>query len=164
MNRRDIVIGIGILLLLAGVVFFRQKGQEENLVVPQTLSVEDQIEKSFNIQIPEDVDKAELKDTTGAGSSAIATRKFENGKFEFSVLADLPDPAQGQFYQGWLIKGEEGSDDFSSVSAGKMRIAKGGWMIEYNSATDYSDHGKVVVSLEKTLDSNIEEKVLEGSF
>src|SRR3989344_6349062 len=130
MTRRDIVIGLIILVLLGGVIFYRQKqrSSEEEMRVPETLSsVQENIEKKFNLRIPEDMDKAELKDVSGAGSSAIATRKFDNGKFNASILADLPDPAAGSFYQAWLVKSEEGKDD-SFISLGKLELAKGGWM------------------------------------
>lgn len=161
MERRDIVIGFIILAILAGFIFWRQRTykEEEELTIPQTLSVEDEIEEMFKVEIPEDVDKAELKDVSGGDASAIATRKYEAGKFIHTVLADLPDPETGKFYQGWLFKGDE-----ALVSTGKMREAKGGWIIEFESSTNYTDYNKVVVTLEGTSDLNPEKHILEGSF
>jgi hypothetical protein len=163
MNRRDIVVGAVILAVLAGVVFWNRDDSEE-INVPQTLSVEDKIEESFNLQIPDDVGRSELKDVSGKDASGIATRKYENGVFEHSVLTDLPDPEQGKFYQGWLTKGSKGEDDYSLVSVGKLRLAKGGYMLDYKSKTDYSSHNQVVVTLEEKFDDTPEEHVLEGSF
>ncbi len=74
------------------------------------------------------------------------------------VLADLPDPEKGSYYEGWLVKGD------SVISTGRMQIAKGGYLLEFNSNTDYSDHSEVVVTKEKTADKNPEEHILEGSF
>ena len=96
MKTRDIVIGLLILLVVAGLVFLRQKNASDDMVVPQTLSSEEQteqnLESKFNIQIPNDVEKAELKDVSGGSSSGIVTHRFENGKFSLSIIADLPEP------------------------------------------------------------------------
>jgi hypothetical protein len=166
MNRRDIVIGVVILAILAGVVYWRQRQapEEEVTQTPETLSVEDALENKFNVQIPEDVDKAELTDVTGGNASAIATRKYEDGTFTFSVLADLPDPESGKFYEAWLVKGEEGDEDYDILPAGKLSVAKGGWTLTYTSKTDYSDHNRVLVSEEEVNDGVPETHILEGSF
>jgi hypothetical protein len=164
MNRRDIVIGGVILLLLSGVIYWRQTTRPEETKIPETLSVEDQLEEKFKFEIPEDVDKTELKDVAGVGATAIATRKYEDGKYTHTALVDIADPEVGTFYQGWIAKGEEGSDDFSIVSTGKLKLAKGGWMIEFESSTDYSDYDKILITQEKFFDNNPEEKLLEGSF
>ena len=167
MKKRDIVIGAVVLLALAGVIFWRQRSRtpKEEMKVPETLSVEDNLEDKFKIQIPEDVDRAELKDVSGGNSSAIATRKYADGKFTHTVLADLPDPSeQGAFYQGWLEKGEKGKEGYAAISTGKLRIAKGGWMLQYESSTDYSEYKKVLITQEKSSDSQPEKTILEGSF
>lgn len=166
MKRRDIVIGLFVLVLLAGALYFRQRSQhpQEETRVPETLSSEQTFEEKFNVQIPDDVDKSELKDISGGNGSGIATRKFANNTFTHSVLLDLSDPQQGSFYEAWLIRGEENSENYSAVSTGKLRLAKGGWTLDFQSSTDLSDHSKVVVSLEKTFDKTIETRILEGSF
>lgn len=164
MNRRDIVIGILILAFLVGMIYWRQtsKKEETETRVPETLSVEDVLEEKFKIEIPEDVEKVELKDISGGDSSGIATRKFESGKFSLTVLADLADPEGSSFYQGWLEKGE--GENYSLFSLGKMSLAKGGYILNFESGTNYSDYQKVLVTLEKSLDKNPEKKILEGSF
>ncbi len=166
MNRRDIVIGFVVLAILAGVVYWRQNREEEDLSTqqPQTLSVEDRIEEKFNVEIPQDVDKAELKDASGGNASGLATRKWANGKFEHSVLADLPDPESGKFYQGWLVKSEEGDEDYSIVSTGRMQLAKGGWSLQFSSGIDYSEYAKVKISQEEISDRTPEKTILEGDF
>ena len=165
MKSRDIVIGIVVLLVIGGLLYLRQRNKAgDEMKVPETLSVEESLEDKFKIQIPEDVDKAELKDVSGGSSSAIATRKYENNKFSHSVLADLPDPEQGSFYEGWLVRGEEGEDNFSVISTVKMSLAKGGYLLEFESNNDYSDYNKVVITLEKVADKLPEKHILEGSF
>lgn len=164
MNKRDIVIGSVVILALAGILYFRQTNKEEDTVVPETLSVEDQIEDKFKYDIPDDVEKAELRDVSGGDSSAIATKDYSENKFSSTLLADLPDPDDGYFYQAWISKGEEGSEGYQILSLGKLYVAKGGWMLDYSSIKDYSDFEKVVITREKVFDSTPEVKVLEGSF
>lgn len=157
MKRNDIVIGIVILALLAGAIYFFRKPQQtvEDLNLPST---EEKIEESFRLEIPDDLPKAELKDVSGGNGSAIATRDFSNNLFTHMVLADLPDAPEGSSYQAWLVKGE------TYMPTGLLRYAKGGYLLEFTSATDYSDYDKVMVTLEKVIDSTPETTVLEGSF
>lgn len=160
MGRRDIVIALIIFALLGVFIYFRNQRikEEESLKVPQTLSVEDKIEEVFRFEIPEDVEKAELKDVSGIDVTGIATRKFEDGKFTHMVLADLPEAPAGKFYQGWLVKGD------NVFTTGRMRIAKGGYLLEFESNIDYSDYKEVLVTEEMTADNAPEKRILEGSF
>ena len=163
MNRRDIVIGIVILALLAGVVYWIRRPKEPLIDLPETPSIEEQIEESFQTEIPEDVEKTEMIDVTGGASTGIGTRKFEDGVYSHTVLADLPDLELG-FYEGWLVTGKEGDEDFDFFSTGRMRLAKGGYILEFSSTTDYSDHQQVVITHELVADATPEDHVLEGSF
>ena len=165
MKRRDIVIAVVVLVVLGALIYWRQKNpRQEELKVPETLSVEESLEEKLNIQIPDDGDKADLKDATGGRSSGIFSRKSENGKFVSSFVADLPMPAAGKYYEAWLVKGEKGSEGYSIVSAGRLRSAKGGYLLDFSSTTDYSGYNKILVTLESKSDSTPEETVLEGSF
>ncbi len=148
MNRRDIVIGIVILAALSAVIYFWRRPEiDEELKVPQTLSVEDQIEDAFNLEIPDDVEKAELRDVSGGDASAIATRKFENGRFELNILADLSD---GSYTADFEKDGEV-------KSLGSLRIAKGGYLLEFRGFEDLSDYSTVRVT-------SGGETILEGRF
>ena len=167
MKRRDIVIGVVVLLVVSGIVYWNQRNRSrEELVVPETVSssLEEALEEKFKIEIPEDVDKAELKDVSGGTASGIATRKFENSTYTHTIIADLPDLEGGTFYQSWLVKGEEGDNNFSLISTGRPRLGKGGWTLNFESKTDYSDHGKVLISLENKADNTPEKRILEGNF
>lgn len=157
MKKRDIVIGFVILAVLAGIIYWVRRPVDK-LKVPSTPSVEEKIEGVFNIEIPEDAEKAQLEDVTGGDASGIATRSYEDGRFTHVVLADLPDPEVGSFYEAWLVRGN------NFVSTGKLRIAKGGYLLEFESGVDYSDFDEVVVTLETVEDRNPEQYILEGSF
>jgi hypothetical protein len=161
MKSRDIVIGVLVLVLLGGIVYWRQKNNKTiPLKVPETLSTEKTLEDKFKIDIPEDVDKAELKDISGGNGSGIATKDFKDGKFTSSVIVDLPAPGQGEKYQAWLSK----DDGSGSTLLGTLRSAKGGYMLDYKSDKDMSDLSKVNVTLEKKLDNTPEKTVLEAKF
>lgn len=168
MNRRDIVIGGVILLILAGVFYFRSKNDDSAMKVPETKveasSTEQSMEDKFKVSIPDDAPKAELKSVSESDASGIATRKDADGSHEVMILADLPNPEKGMVYQGWLVKGEEGKDGYNVVSAGRLTSAKGGYILNYQSKADYSDHTTVVISTEKPGTSKIGTKVLEGNF
>lgn len=145
MKRNDIVIGIVILAILAGVIYFVRRPKQKVEELPQIPTTQEKIEEAFHTQIPDDVDKAELTDVTGGSASGIATRKVENGQFIFSVLADLPD---GTYT---VLLGED------EMNLGTMRIAKGGYILEFSSSTDYSNQNSVVVRSGTTT-------ILQGSF
>lgn len=166
MDRRDIVIGVIILIILAGAIFMLRR----NPSVPEmannpspTPSVESRLEDSFKVDIPDDAEKAELKDVANVNGTAIATRSWENNRYSATVLADLPDPESG-FYQVWIGRGGATDANTTFVSLGRMRVAKGGWMVEFQSNTNYSDYDTVIVTQESTSDSRPEKHILEGSF
>jgi len=152
-RKRDIVVGLVILIVVAGIFYFF-KTRTKTLKVPEinepTIEqIERSLEDKFKFNVPDDVEKAELRDISGGDGSGIATRT--------EILADLPDPEAGFFYQAWLENGDK------TVSLGKLSMEKGGWLVTYNSL-NYSGYDKVVISLEKAFNFKIEKRVLEGNF
>ncbi|MEK7526394.1 MAG: anti-sigma factor [Patescibacteria group bacterium] len=149
-NRRDVLAGFLILVVLAVVIYmFAKPNVPKTPFTIPTPRTEEIIEDKFNLQIPDDVEKADLNDISGGTGSGIATRN--------EILVDLPDPEPGKFYQAWL------ETNGKLISLGKMTVAKGGWLVTYNAAS-YPGYNKVIVSLETKADMNMEVKVLEGSF
>ncbi|MBN1168295.1 hypothetical protein JXA63_00235 [Candidatus Woesebacteria bacterium] len=149
MNKRDIVVGLVLLAALAGAIFyFRSSTEEEELPVPETLSTEDELEARFNIELPEDLERAELSDQTGGNSSAIATRSYENGSYELTLLADVPDDS----YTARLS-----NEDGDTVNLGSLRVAKGGYLLEYQSSRDLNSYDTVEVM-------SGGETILQGDF
>lgn len=160
MGRKEIFIGLFVILTIVGIAVGvkKAKSPKSPLVIP-TPGVQKKIEDAFKLVIPEDLERVELNKISDIEGTGIATRKYQNGKFSHMILADLPDPENGMFYQGWLQK-----DEGNIISTGKLRLAKGGYLLEFESNIDYSDHKKVFVTLEKVLDNNLEKRILEGSF
>lgn len=92
--------------------------------------------------IPEDAEKIELKNVSGGEGIGIATRS--------EILADLPPPGKGESYQVHLSNGSK------TILLGAMRLAKGGFMIEYDSSK-YPGYNQVIISKGSV-------RILEGSF
>jgi hypothetical protein len=153
MGKREVFAGVFVILVLAGVIIGARKARNTPKVPAATPSPEavEKIKKAFNFTIPSDVEKADLKKVGNIDGIGIATRKFQNGKFEFMVLVDLPVIQTGKPYEVWLEK--TGGDKFF---LGNLRLAKGGYLLEFESGTDYSDYGKVRIVQERD--------ILEGSF
>ena len=165
MKNRDIVIGLVVILLIAGVIFFIRRPEEEvEDQTPTIEEVEEELEESFKFEIPEDVLKVKLLDVVKEGLTGLATKDEQEGMTSYTVLVDLPDPEEGTFYEAWLVKkNEEGEDTY--VSIGKLRVAKGGYLLEHDAyEEELKDYNMVIITREKVADSTPEEIILEGSF
>jgi len=144
MKSRDVVIGfIFLVLLVAGVLWILRARniKTSNLPLP-TPNIAQQVKNAFP-NIPDGVERANLKDVTGGNSIGVATRT--------EVVANLPDLPSGRTYQV-LLENSSGKD----VNLGSMRISKSGYILEYNSA-NFPGYNKVIVTQGST-------HILEGSF
>jgi hypothetical protein len=145
MNVKGVIKAFLVLVIvIAAVIWLGKRYKSSKISLPTaTPSVLEKIEGKFpNIIIPKDSEKIELKDVSGGSSMGIATKN--------EVIADLPEPAPGQTYQGWI------GNDTKKVLLGSLKLVKGGWVLEYNSAK-YPGYNKISVTLgSKT--------ILEGSF
>ncbi len=158
-------IGLAVILLIVG--FFLVKGRNaqrlsDEAAMGEGIKIEErasEFAKTMGIVLPADVEKVTLEDVGGGSGSGLATRKYSEDKFTHSVLAALEDPVSGSFYEGWLV-----SDSGDVVYTGKLRVAKGGWVLDFVSGVDLSDHDQVVVTRELVDDQKPEAHVLEGSF
>lgn len=158
-RKKDIIIGfILIAVIVGGAYFYKNLKSPKLLPTPTPSSVKSKIEGLFNYVIPDDLDSIELKDVTGGESRGIAARKFENGAFTQTILANLPDLTLNEFYEGWIFLGDK------YVSMGKLIVAKGGFLVDFTSNTDYSDYKKVIITKEKINDNKFKTIILEGSF
>ena len=151
-----------LLLVVGGYYYSRQYRQNAPAPLSESLPVTEEeesvLESQVGIEIPQNIEKTKLADVSGGEASGIATRKFEEGEFKHDVIANLPEPEAGQFYQGWLVKEEE------AVPTGKMEQKKGGWVLSYTSGEDQSDYDRAVITLESKDDDQPEDKILEGKF
>lgn len=152
-NRKDVVTGLIIILLIIGGAYLYKYLKKPRTQTPTPSPVSFEFKKdfsdSFKIDIPDNVSSIELRDVSGGDSRGIAT--------ENEILVDANNPDENKYYEAWLEK------DDKLVSLGKLQMAKGGWLLNYDKSK-YSDYKKIIISLEKTNDNKIEKKILEGSF
>lgn len=153
MRRKEVFVGLFVILVIFGVIFGVKKAKEvkvKPLNIPTPVTTQS-LESKFNFTIPDDVEKINLQVAFGFEGQGVATRKFVNGVFSHLIIADLQDPAAGN-YQAWLIK-----DGSAKISTGTLKLAKGGYLLEFSSGTDYSNYKNVEVKLGDKV-------VLTGSF
>lgn len=130
------------------------------------------VEQSAPTQAPADseqeADSVETAQLTAVGTyegSGTATRSFDGTTFTHTVTARIDDPAEGKFYEGWLvIKTADGPNFFST---GELVKEGEEYTLTYTAPQNYPDHTDVVITeetLSMGLDGQPEEHVLEGSF
>ena len=153
MGRKEVFVGLFVVLVILGIVFGVKKARDSKvkpLNIPTSVETQE-LESKFNLTIPDDVEKINLQVAFGFEGMGVATRKFVNGVFSHIIIADLPEPASGN-YQSWLIK-----DDNTKIPTGTLKLAKGGYLLDFTSNTNYSNYKKVEVKLGDKI-------VMTGSF
>lgn len=92
--------------------------------------------------------KGDLKDVSGGTASGKAFVLRKEGKLYFTASADLPDPANGSFYEGWLVK--KGSSPVRLTDTGKFdKQSDGSYEDSYSSENLYDGYDFVVVTWEQ---------------
>lgn len=106
---------------------------------------------------------AALADVTGGESFGIAHTQFESGLFTLiSNMGNLPDPAEGYFYEGWLVRRGE---SMSVISTGVAEKTAEGYVNVYTSKIDLSEYDFYVLTLEPNdEDPAPAEHILEGTL
>lgn len=165
-NRtRDILIGLAIIIIIILIaVYLIRRGQVAQVSTsspfPTPVSqFQQELQNNFGITVPSSAIKADLKDVSGGNQVGLATID----KNAYTVIANLNDPPSGYFYQAWLIRGNPGDTNYDAISLGQLSLEKGGWLVNYISPNDLTDHKKVIVTLQH-FNNTPETHVLEGSF
>jgi len=114
---------------------------------------------------PTNVESIVLRAKEGFTGEGTATRSTgANGEYILEIIANLPPPAEGKFYEGWVV----GS---SVLSTGKLtqESEDGAWSAVFtdDSDEDLYTYNEIVITEETEadgLDGKPEVHVLEGSF
>lgn len=147
-------------------------GQTVSVPVSRSIVLEnaDEIGTEANVaQSTEDVEissqafEAALSAVGNSHADGAATSDYVDGIFRHLVVATLPDPPEGYFYEGWLIRSRP--FDFFSTGEFIQHVDDLKWYLVYESDDDKRDYNKVIVTLEPN-DGNLApaEHVLEGVF
>jgi len=170
MQKEKLLGLLALAAIIAGLFFFFKEGkpkEEAGVGGEEEAKIEkvtQELSQQLGVSVEEGVERVTLKDVLGGGASGLATRNFSEAGFKHTVLAALPDPGSGNYYDGWLVRGEEGDLDYSVMETGRLLRSKGGYLLEYSDNNNLLDYTKVWVTLESKDDGEPEVKVLEGSF
>jgi uncharacterized protein YxeA len=167
--NKNILIIVGVLLIaivVGGFVWYlntREQTTKQPAVTtsPQATSGADTAKEEKPEVIVESVKLEAVGGYTGGGT---ATRSFDGSIFTHTVTADIGDPAQGKFYEGWLV---DKSPTLKFFSTGKMVKEGNKYTLKFTAKKDHPDYPDVVITEETEangLDGNPETHVLEGSF
>lgn len=149
---------IVILVVLVG-GWFLLGGSDDSEVklVPPSDIVEEDAEVTG--PVIQEANLVAVGDYTGSGT---ATGVYENGVYTHTVDADIGDPAEGKFYEGWLAGG------FGFISTGMLEKEGGKYVLEFTSDEDLTSKYSKVVITEETLADGLDNKpeahVIEGPW
>ncbi len=158
-----LIVILIIVLVIVVFVFFNREGQEavapgitETPTPTATPTLVPGVMKAVRKQ-------GELKDVSGGQGSGMAQILYENGKFTHAVIALMPDPPAGKFYEGWLVQ-REGGKVINFFSTGKMTKEGGAYILNFKDTKDYPQHNTVIITLEEVDDKKPEKHILDGDL
>ncbi len=155
MNKR--VITVAFVFIIIGVGYFlsrRNDNTPQMILEPApTPSVKNRIEEVFGSKATNN--KGEKLELALGNQMALITRSED--KSNISILADF-ESSSGQDYYVWLEK------DSSYLSLGPLKVAKGGFIGEFNLDPIWQDFNHVIISRESGQKKEPSNKFLEGSF
>lgn len=132
--------------------------------IPQDDGLRENTQPADDSLAPSNVEEIDLKSVGNFEGDGEATRSYdvEAEQFIHNVMANLDDPNEGKFYEGWLVDGEQ------FISTGKLQSELVGvWSLVFVDEVDLRNYNQVVITEETEadgLDSRPEDHVLEGSF
>jgi hypothetical protein len=108
-----------------------------------------------------DSKKIELQDVVGSNTTATAYLLREDGVLYHTLVANVPPPPEGSFYQGWLVKTNPRK---MYLSTGKLKRLPSGQLF-VNATFEQPQEGfdTVLVTLETRDDASPEREVLTGT-
>ena len=152
---------IFVLILGAGAVFvLNNYGNDEQATNNSEPAANNQTEEPVTEEDNKDVtDLDSVRDTNENG---VAERSYEDGVFTFEVVANLNPPAEGKFYEGWVV------GDGRVISTGELKLNNSGAYTQIFEVEEDLTAQKLVVITEETLANGLDNKpeahVIEGSF
>lgn len=165
------LVAIGVVVFAIGFVWLRSNDNQEDIVdemagdlfadSAEVLETDTEPPEPIVMEEKETID---LEDVIGGDSTGVATREIQDGLFRHTVKATLPEPAENEFYEGWLVR----NTPFDFFSTGDMvTISTGEYVLEWFGEKEetYADYTQVVITLEPDDgDPAPAAHILEGEF
>lgn len=163
MKRYGLVWSLALLglVMVGGWYWMTNRVEPESVIeVGDNLEISEEVLERFRGMgvVSDTAEKVELRSVEGGSGFGVATREVIDGRLFYSVMADLPELRNGEFYEGWLVDGER------KVSVGKLVKEKGGWLLEFVGDEGLVKYDLVVITLEVRDDKTPEKEVLRGTF
>ena len=153
-------------LILGGILWFRahRPATDTTVETPENTIVNLLEPGSDNAPVARSREETNLIDVRGGSSWAVASRQIEDSVFRHTIVASLPELAEGYTYEGWLLK-EEPFTFFSTGTFQPNADGTFGLVFEGTRGKDYEEYTQVIVTLEPIdEDAAPAEHVLEGEF
>lgn len=171
--RRKVPISLIIIIVLGLVAVVglylvnkRSIQQRETAITPKAIKSdahieEDQIMEPLSIEKDKDTLVANLVDVTNGNATGTGYILRKDGGLKHTVVANLPDPTEDDFYEGWLVQQEPTLKFFSTGIMEKDSDGK--YSLSYQSHLVYEGFNFVVITLESIMDTTPEAHILEGT-
>ncbi|MDP3971085.1 MAG: anti-sigma factor [bacterium] len=106
--------------------------------------------------------KAELEDITRGDSSGVVQARLEDGVYQlYATFEDLPVPADGFFYEGWIVR----NNPLDVISTGGLLDDAGVEENVFQLEQDLTDHDFYILTIESDDgDPAPADHVLEGTM
>jgi hypothetical protein len=157
------IAAVVILVGALGYFLFRKNRQVEAPVVEnadKTASDSAALLDRMKITLPDNANKANLKDVAGGAGVGLASKQDTGSNTKVSVIAGLPAPQKGKSYQAYI-----GDENGKKILIGQLTEAKGGWLLEKQMKKADVENLKQVTVVEKSSDPKSQDKViLQGDF
>ena len=102
-----------------------------------------------------------LTDVTGGDSTGTAYTLRKDGQLLHFVEAELPEPAEGSVYEGWLVN----QTPLAFFSTGVMNKNKTGtYTLLFTSNETHPKFNHVVITEETVVDETPEKHIIEGTI
>lgn len=163
MKKYLIITIIVILLSIAlGVFLFSDTFKKPISIEEKEIEKKEEMISFLELLISDsDTQTTSLVAVDGSSSSGVAYRLFEEGKLHHLVVASMPDPEEGNSYEGWLVQ----PNPLEFFSTGIMeKNEEDQWILTYNAEGEFSNYYRVVITEETVVDPFPEKHIIEGDF
>lgn len=104
---------------------------------------------------------AQLIAVDGSESHGTGYRLVESGELMHLVTATMPDPKEGNTYEGWLVQ----KNPLKFFSTGLLKKSEDGtWTLKYKTQGEFPTYNRVVITEETIVDAVPEIHIIEGDF